>query len=584
VCRRIASALLVVVVLLPAVAARDAGAGPREAEELVFLLQYIAVDYGIAVSDEGEVVNAFEYEEMLGMSRLVLDRYRALHRTPAAAPTVDGLERLQQSVRERRPWEQVRSLADELAAAMIEEEGLATKPAKPPDLALGRGLYRTDCAPCHGPSGAGDGWAAPGMDPPPSSFRDAPRMQLISAHQVTGAIEFGIDGTAMPSYAGVYSPEQRWSLAFFVTSLHAASAAAPAEAEPAAEEATDPGLAVALQLERTFARVAEGVYPGVAGVSLYRKKPAATPATEEAWREAGQRDPYPGYRRVRSGSGFFVSPEGHVITCAHLLLEGGELPEDGIVDVETTGNLNFRAHVIGIEPTVDLAVLKTEAPISLRALELGDSGTIRVGQWVIAVADPPGLDKTFAPGTLAARPERDCYQESRTSTLLQSSVRVSPESYGGPLVDIRGLVIGMAVPGSSVLADAAEGATYGLPVDLVRTLYEALKESASKRSPWLGIAVRNLDRELRQRLASVRRTGVYIDDVFDPSPASRAGIRVGDVLTSMDGQRVFTVRDFQRWLYLLGIGRTITLEIGRDGTLHERRVTIEHRPDGATPR
>lgn len=582
-CRRIASALIVVVALLPAVTARYAGAGPREVEELVFLLQYIAVDYGIAVSDEGRVANALEYEEMLGMSRLVLDRYRALHGTPAAAPTVDGLERLQQSVRERRPWEQVRSLAGELAAAMIEEEGLATTPADPPDLALGRELYRTDCAPCHGPSGAGDGWAAPGMDPPPSSFRDGSRMQLISPHQVAGAIEFGIDGTAMPSYAGVYSPEQRWSLAFFVTSLHTATAGA----EPAAEEASDPGFAVALQLERTFARVAEAVYPGVAGISLYRKEPTAAlrvPAAEETWREAGQRDPYPGYRRVRSGSGFFVSPEGHLITCAHLLLEGGELPEDAIVDVETAEHLNYRAHVIGVEPTVDLAVLKTEAPISLRALKLGDSETTRVGQWVIAVADPPGLDKTFAPGTLSARPERDCYQESRTSTLLQSSVRVSRESYGGPLVDIHGRVIGMAVPAGPVLADGVEHGTYGLPVDLVRTLYGALKDSASKRSPWLGIAVRNLDRELRQRLASARRTGVYIDDVFDPSPASRAGVRVGDVLTAMDGQRVFTVRDFQRWLYLLGIGRTIAIEIARDGELYERHVTIEQRPDGAVPR
>jgi serine protease Do len=77
---------------------------------------------------------------------------------------------------------------------------------------------------------------------------------------------------------------------------------------------------------------------------------------------------------------------------------------------------------------------------------------------------------------------------------------------------------------------------------------------------------------------------VYIDDVFDPSPASRAGVRVGDVLTAMDGQRVFTVRDFQRWLYLLGIGRTIAIEIARDGELYERHVTIEQRPDGAVPR
>ncbi|HEX5044353.1 MAG TPA: PDZ domain-containing protein, partial [Candidatus Polarisedimenticolaceae bacterium] len=141
---------------------------------------------------------------------------------------------------------------------------------------------------------------------------------------------------------------------------------------------------------------------------------------------------------------------------------------------------------------------------------------------------------------------------------------------------IRGEVVGLTVPGP--------GSVNALPMDLVLTLYRALQIKESSRSPWIGISVLDLSAAVRRRLPSTPLTGVYIDDVFEPSPASRAGIRAGDVLTKMDEHRIFAVSDFQHWLYLLGIDATVRLEIFREGKTLVTEVRIEQRPPSATMR
>jgi len=210
-----------------------------------------------------------------------------------------------------------------------------------------------------------------------------------------------------------------------------------------------------------------------------------------------------------------------------------------------------------------------------------------VGYWAIALGDPPGPEKNFVPGTIAARPERDCYQEHRTSTLFQTSVAMAPTGFGGPLVNLRGEVVGLTVPGAGVGAmpfGAGSRPVSALPINLAMTIYRALKVKESERSPWIGISVLELTAEVRGRLISPPLTGIYIDDVFAPSPASRSDIRVGDVLTKMNDHRIVAVGDFQTWLYLLGIDAPVTLEISRDGKTLEKAVTIEQRPESAVPR
>jgi serine protease Do len=359
---------------------------------------------------------------------------------------------------------------------------------------------------------------------------------------------------------------------------------------------------VALQLQDAFARVAEQAAPSVVGVTGFvrgaeGRRPA--PASEGSWREGPPDERrYPGFRRARSGSGFLVSDDGYILTARHLLVdESGETVD--LVDVERDDGRHQVARIVGSEATIDLGVLKLEEfrPADLRRLRpvrIGSSDAIRVGHWAIALGNPAGPGTTFAVGTLSSRAERQCYQEELSATLMQASLGIPVGGYGGPLLNIEGAVVGMLIPGPG--ADRAASVTpsptvaFALPMDLAMAIYEPLKVKESRKSPWLGISVLELRavREGRGRPTSggvaLPPGGVTIDDVFEPSPAAAADVRVGDVLLSIDGNRLFSVGDFQKWLYLSGIGRSIALEIYRDGKKLEKRITIEERPAAAVPR
>jgi serine protease Do len=248
----------------------------------------------------------------------------------------------------------------------------------------------------------------------------------------------------------------------------------------------------------------------------------------------------------------------------------------------------------------------------LRAAPIGERGDIRVGHWTIALGNPAGPGTSFAIGTLSSGPERQCYQEDLTATLMQTSVGIPVGGYGGPLVNIEGEVVGMMVPGPGAetreSAASARSLEFALPIDLAMAIYEPLKRRESRKSPWLGFSVLELGDPRSRRTVSqagddppgtgvatrrrsqlrgatqLPRLGVYIDDVFEPSPAAAADIRIGDTLLSIDGNALVSVGEFQRWLYLSGIGRTIALEIFRDGATLEKRVTVAERPEAVRPR
>ena len=199
---------------------------------------------------------------------------------------------------------------------------------------------------------------------------------------------------------------------------------------------------------------------------------------------------------------------------------------------------------------------------------IADHDAIRVGHWAIAVGDPLGPQRVFAAGLISARPERACSRADLVATFLEASLQVHPEAYGGPLVNLDGAVMGMIVPQPAGSLDPAEtGLVYALPMSIATGIYESLKVARSDESPWLGVSVlsmaehraslrvRGVDRDRRQPVL-----GVYIDNVFDPGPAALAGLRIGDILVSVDGQGVSTVYLFQRSLYLAGIGNTVKIE------------------------
>jgi serine protease Do len=166
---------------------------------------------------------------------------------------------------------------------------------------------------------------------------------------------------------------------------------------------------------------------------------------------------------------------------------------------------------------------------------------------------------------------------------------VHPGAAGGALVDIHGAVMGMIVPyDQQSSGETAGGIVYAVPMSIATGIFESLKVARSFESPWLGVSVLTVA-EYRALMQSrglswdreMRVLGVYVDNVFEPSPAARAGIEVGDFLIKLDGRKLPSVFDFQKSLYLTGIGRTVTVEIYRNGEMLSRQVTIEDRPSEA---
>lgn len=352
-------------------------------------------------------------------------------------------------------------------------------------------------------------------------------------------------------------------------------------------------------VQQDFVSVARNTFPSVVTVRAYARSaaPPPTAATTPGW-TAPRSDGYPGFTALGSASGFFVSDDGDVLTCLHALQHPDNTLAE-LVEIETQDQSRILCEVVGTEPTLDLAILHTmvfsnpQKPVIV-PLRFGDSDAMECGQWTLAFGDPPGPGRFLGIGVLASKPARDCYQELLSSSYLQASLRVHPGAYGGPLVNIDGDVVGVLSPlraqdGTSA-SEADAGTAYALPSKIVANLYQAIRKARTFHSPWLGFAVMS-----RAELAAARgfeaftamkkpRGGIMIENVFAPSPAAAAGIEPGDFLTAFDGVQVAAPVDFQRMLYLAGIGKKVKLELFRDGRTFAAELTIERRPPEATPR
>ncbi|MFN2427210.1 MAG: trypsin-like peptidase domain-containing protein, partial [Candidatus Binatia bacterium] len=389
----------------PGAAQQSPAARAPDVTRLTFLVEYIGSDYRNAVR-AGEVFDQMEYGEILRFSRQAIEEYSAADRpgdeiARRLAALRDGITK---RVDQREILETVRAL---LTAFATELPGVPT-PATAPNLADGRVMFARDCATCHGISGGGDGPTSPGMDPPPTAFRGE-YMNGLTPRHVFNTMTLGIEGTRMLSFAGTHSEQQRWDLAFYVMTLRDGFAPAPlalaatvglaelatnsnedllatlrkedpaataasvdhlranlpggnALAGGAAESRSSGGVAAALQMQEVFADVAARVFPHVVGVSGYVPAPAPAPpgdGSKSGWQQ-GPAD-VPGHRQLRSGSGFLLGRDGDIATCAHLVRDehGNTI---GKVRVETHAGVQVDARVVGMEPSLDLAVVRIDDP------------------------------------------------------------------------------------------------------------------------------------------------------------------------------------------------------------------------------
>lgn len=277
-----------------------------------------------------------------------------------------------------------------------------------------------------------------------------------------------------------------------------------------------------------------------------------------------------------TGSGFVWDSNGNVITNFHVIQNADA------AQVTLADQSNWKARVVGVAPDKDLAVLRIDAPANkLHPIPLGTSKDLQVGQSVFAIGNPFGLDQTLTTGVISAlNREIESVTRRPIQGVIQSDAAINPGNSGGPLLDSAGRLIGVNTAIYSP-SGASAGIGFAIPVDTVNRIVPELIRSGKVIQPGMGIQI--ADEQIAQRLGV---TGVLVVDVARGSAASKAGIqptrrdadgklRLGDVITAVDGRKVATPNDLFLLLEKYKIGDVVTISLLRDGKTAQSKVTLE---------
>lgn len=265
------------------------------------------------------------------------------------------------------------------------------------------------------------------------------------------------------------------------------------------------------------------------------------------------------------GSGVIVSPDGFILTNNHVVAEADALT------VKMGNDDTFDAEVIGRDEKSDIALIKVDAS-GLPAAALGDSDAARVGQWVIAVGGPFGLENTVTSGIISAT-GRDAVGIADYENFLQTDAAINPGNSGGPLVNLHGEVIGINTAIASRTGSNA-GVGFSIPINMARQVMQSLKETGRVDRGYIGALIQNLTKDLAQSFSYKGTDGVLIGDVTEDGPAEKAGLKSGDIVTKLNGRPVGTSSQFRNRIAATKPNTAVTLEVFRDGQLQNFRVTV----------
>lgn len=337
---------------------------------------------------------------------------------------------------------------------------------------------------------------------------------------------------------------------------------------PAALAGCAPGPATAQRGLPDFADLAERVLPAVVSIQVTSRESNNVPEElrgtpyERQFREQRRRG---GSRLVQgAGSGFIIEPEGVIVTNGHVVGNATR------VTVSTHDGVEYAARVVGVDELTDLALLRITPRAPLAAVSLGHSATLRVGQWVMAAGNPFGLGGSVTGGIVSAR-GRDI-GAGPFDDFIQTDAPINPGNSGGPLFNMAGEVIGINTAIYSP-SGASAGIGFAVPSDLARPVVESLLRGGRVDRGWLGVSVADAEEQGR------RQRGALVMGVERNSPAARAGLRQGDVVTALNGEAVATSRALVRGVALLPPGETIRLTLTRGGRQQDIAVQIGRRPN-----
>jgi len=354
---------------------------------------------------------------------------------------------------------------------------------------------------------------------------------------------------------------------------HPSVAHARADSTTAAVQEAAPAP-YALRAMPDFAALAERHGPAVVNISVTRPTQAGAEAQAMPW--FGPDSPfYDFFRRFQIpmphgemplhgvGSGFIVSPDGRILTNAHVVADASE------VTVKLTDKREFKAKILGTDPQTDIAVLKIDAK-DLPVAPLGDAKDVRVGEWVVAIGSPYGFENTVTAGIVSATAR--ALPDGTYVPFIQTDVAVNPGNSGGPLFNLKGEVIGI---NSQIYSGTGgyQGLSFAIPVDVAANVMDQLVQHGKVTRGRIGVTIQEVTQPLAESFGLKKPAGALISAVDKDGPAAKAGIETGDVILKVDGREIRSSNELPPAIADIRPGSTVKLEVWRKGAAREMAVT-----------
>lgn len=273
--------------------------------------------------------------------------------------------------------------------------------------------------------------------------------------------------------------------------------------------------------------------------------------------------------RTGIGTGSIITDTGYILTNYHVV-EGAES-----ISVTLIGSTKpLPASLVGYDDQLDLAVLKINAGHKLPYLTLGNSDHTRVGDWVVAIGNPYGLDHTVTAGVISAKERPISIEGRQYKNLIQTDAAINPGNSGGPLLNTRGEVIAI----NTAVNAQAQGIGFAIPINTAKDVLNQLISKGKVVRPYLGVYLRDLSSELADYLGVVSTKGTLVADIMPGSPADKAGIKAGDIILEINGMTINNSTDLTEKISKMSVGQKVELKILRDKKTITINLTLEEKP------
>ncbi len=336
----------------------------------------------------------------------------------------------------------------------------------------------------------------------------------------------------------------------------------------------------ALKTPSSFSDLAEKIKPAVVNISTtktyksrggfgmpFGRSPFGGPLEDDFFDRFFGDIPQREFKQRSLGSGFIISNDGYIFTNNHVVEQADKIL------VKVSDGKEYEAKIIGTDAKTDIALIKIKPDNTLPIVEIGDSDKVKVGEWVVAIGNPFGLEQTVTAGIISAKGR--VIGAGPYDNFIQTDASINPGNSGGPLFSMEGKVIGI----NTAIVAQGQGIGFAIPINMAKGILSDLKTKGKVTRGWLGISVQDISEDMARNLNYKSRNGAIVTDVVKGDPADVAGIKVEDIIIEVNGQSVKDTHEVLLKIAALHVGDKAAIKVIRDGKEVVLSVVVSERKD-----